>query len=63
MEDKTKSNARTKRWAKQSLWVVKVKLNISTNARDQAIARYLQDKPSKSEALKEAAYKAISEEK
>lgn len=63
MEDKTKSNARKKRWAKKSLWVVKVNLNISTNARDQAIAQYLRDKTSKSEALKEAAYKAISEEK
>lgn len=42
---------------------ISVNLNIGTNARDQAIAEWLSGKPSRSEALKDAAYKALSEEK
>ena len=42
---------------------ISVNLNTGTNARDQAIAEWLGRKPSRSEALKDAAYKVLSEEK
>lgn len=62
-KDKAKERARAKRWKDRNMIKISVNLNIGTNARDQAIAEWLESQPSKSEALKDAAYKALSEEK